>query len=72
MLGCLRCQVVIKSTWESPVVTTTEKHNKHSPNRLNLHNLLTFHGGMEGEGQNKFDRDSEFSGGSQRNGGRLV
>ena len=27
-------------------------------------------GGMEGEGQNKFDRDSEFSGGSWRNGGR--
>ena len=29
-------------------------------------------GGMEGEGQNKFDRDSEFSGGSRRNGGRQV
>ena len=51
MRGYLRCQVVIKSTWESPVVTTTEKHNKHSPNRLNINNLLTFHGGMEGEGQ---------------------
>ena len=25
-------------------------------------------GGMEGEGQNKFDNDSEFSGGNQRNG----
>ena len=29
-------------------------------------------GGMEEEGQNKFDRDSEFSGGSRRNGGRQV
>ena len=28
--------------------------------------------GMEGEGQNKFYRDSEFSGGSRRNGGRQV
>ena len=27
---------------------------------------------MEEEGQNKFDRDSEFSGGSRRNGGRQV
>ena len=27
---------------------------------------------MEEEGQNKFDRDSEFSGGSRRNGGRKV
>ena len=27
---------------------------------------------MEGEGQNKFDRDSKFSGGTQRNGGRKV
>ena len=27
-------------------------------------------GGKEGEGQNKFDRYSEFSGGSCRNGGR--
>jgi hypothetical protein len=26
-------------------------------------------GGMEEEGQNKFDRDSKFSGGSRRNGG---
>ena len=29
-------------------------------------------GGMEGEGQNKFGRDSKFSGGSRRNGGRQV
>ena len=29
-------------------------------------------GGMEEQGQNKFDRDSEFSGGSLRNGGRQV
>ena len=29
-------------------------------------------GGMEEEGQNKFDRDSEFSGGSRRKGGRQV
>ena len=29
-------------------------------------------GGMEGEGQNKFDRESKFYGGSQRNGGRQV
>ena len=29
-------------------------------------------GGMEGVGQNEFDRDSKFSGGSQRNGGRQV
>ena len=29
-------------------------------------------GGMEEQGQNKFDRDSEFSGGSWRNGGRQV
>ena len=28
--------------------------------------------GMEGEGQNEFDRDSKFSGGSWRNGGRQV
>ena len=27
-------------------------------------------GGREEEGQNIFDRDSEISGGSQRNGGR--
>ena len=27
---------------------------------------------MEGEGQNKYDRDSEFFGGSQRNGGRKI
>ena len=27
---------------------------------------------MEVEGQNKFDRDSKFSGRSQRNGGRQV
>ena len=29
-------------------------------------------GGMEGEGQNKFDRDSEIFEGSRRNGGRQV
>ena len=29
-------------------------------------------GGIEEQGQNKFDRDSEFSGGSLRNGGRQV
>jgi hypothetical protein len=29
-------------------------------------------GGMEGEGQNKFIRDSKFSGGSRRNVGRQV
>ena len=29
-------------------------------------------GGMEGEGQKKFDRESKFSGGSWRNGGRQV
>ena len=29
-------------------------------------------GGKEGEGQKKFDRYSEFSGGSRRNGGRQV
>ena len=29
-------------------------------------------GGMEGEGQNKYDGDSKFSGGSRRNGGRQV
>ena len=29
-------------------------------------------GGMEGEGQIKFNRDSNFSGGSWRNGGRQV
>ena len=29
-------------------------------------------GGMEGEGQNKFDRDSKFSGGRRRNGGRQI
>ena len=29
-------------------------------------------GGMEGEGQNKFDRDSKFSGGKWRTGGRQV
>ena len=29
-------------------------------------------GGMEGVGQNEFDRDSKFSGGSRRNGGRQV
>ena len=29
-------------------------------------------GGMEGEEQNKFDKDSKFSTGSQRNGGRQV
>ena len=28
--------------------------------------------GMEGEGQNKFERDSKFSGGSRRNGERQV
>ena len=27
---------------------------------------------MEEQGQNKFDRDSEFSGGSRRNAGRQV
>ena len=29
-------------------------------------------GGMEVEGENKFDRDSKFSGGCRRNGGRQV
>ena len=29
-------------------------------------------GGMEREGQNKFGRDSKFSGGSRRNGGIQV
>jgi hypothetical protein len=29
-------------------------------------------GGMEGEGQNKFDRDSKFSRGSWRNEGRQA
>ena len=35
-------------------------------------NPPNFVGGMEEEGQNKFERDSEFSGGSRRNVGRQV
>ena len=39
---------------------------------LNLFNHSKSVGGMEEEGQKKFDRDSKFSGGSQRNGGRQA
>ena len=39
---------------------------------LNLFNHSKSVGGMEEEGQKKFDRDSKFSGGSQRNRGRQA
>ena len=35
-------------------------------------NLLKSIRGMEEEGQNKIDKDPEFSGGSWRNGGRQA